>query len=130
MSDMYEIEFVRLHDEARLPTQDEGDVGWDLYAIEEKELVPGFRVRFVHTENMTFAYWNVAAGASLPSHSHPHEQVYNLLEGEFELTVGGETRVTTPGAVATIPPHVLHSGKAITDCRIIDVFYPVREDYR
>jgi quercetin dioxygenase-like cupin family protein len=90
--------------------------------IEEREMVPGYRARFVHSDNMTFAYWNIDAGAALPEHSHPHEQVYTLLEGEFELT--------RPGAVAIIPPHVPHSGRAITDCRIIDVFHPTRDDYR
>ena len=29
-----------------------------------------------------------------------------------------------------IPPNVPHSGRSITNCRIIDVFCPVREDYR
>lgn len=101
-----------------------------LEEIKERELVPGFWARFIHSENMTFAYWTVAAGAALPEHSHPHEQVFNLLEGEFELTVDGEARVTRPGAVATIPPNVPHAGRAITDCRIIDVFYPTRDDYR
>ena len=102
----------------------------DLNDVEAKELVPGFKARFVHTENMTFSYWDVIAGASLPGHSHPHEQVANMLEGEFELTVGGEARVLKPGNVVVIPSDIEHSGKAITDCRILDVFYPVREDYR
>ncbi len=102
----------------------------NLENIEEKELVPGFRVRFVHSDTMTFAYWNIDAGAELPAHSHPHEQVANPLEGEFELTVGGEPRVIGVGDVVVIPGNVLHSGKAVTDCRILDVFHPVREDYR
>jgi quercetin dioxygenase-like cupin family protein len=100
-----------------------------LEEIEEKEPVPGFHVRFVHSGSMTLAYWKVDAGAALPEHSHPHEQVYTLLEGRFELTVGGETRATEPGEVAVIPPGVPHGGRALTDCRIIDVFHPVREDY-
>jgi len=41
---------------------------------EEKELVPGYHVKFVHTNNMTFAYWRIEAGAGLPDHSHHHEQ--------------------------------------------------------
>ncbi|NOY99054.1 MAG: cupin domain-containing protein, partial [Chloroflexi bacterium] len=35
-----------------------------------------------------------------------------------------------PGAVAVIPPDVPHAGRAVTDCRIIDVFYPTREEYK
>ena len=49
-----------------------------LDSIEAKELVQGFKVKFVHAENMTFAYWQIAEGAALPSHSHPHEQVVNM----------------------------------------------------
>ncbi|GBC59655.1 cupin [Desulfonema ishimotonii] len=98
--------------------------------IEEKELVPGFTVRFVHTESMTFSYWTVQPGAELPEHSHPHEQVTNMLEGEFRLTVDGESKVIRPGDVVHIPPNAAHGGKAVTECRILDVFHPVREDYR
>jgi len=101
-----------------------------LNSIEEKEPVPGYRVRFVHSQNMTFAYWNISAGAALPSHSHPHEQVANLIEGRFSLTVDGETRELKEGSVVVIPSEAVHSGRAVTDCRIIDVFYPIREDYR
>ena len=98
--------------------------------IEEKELVLGYHVKFVHSENMTSAYWRVDAGATLPLHSHPHEQVCNLIEGTFELMVGDEKRIVQPGDVAVIPGGVEHTGTAITKCRIIDVFYPVREDYQ
>ena len=102
----------------------------NLTDLEEKELVPGFHVRFVHSENMTFAYWNIEAGSTLPDHSHPHEQVVNVIEGELELNVEGEVKVMKPGQVAVLPGNVPHSGKAITDCKVIDVFYPVREDYK
>jgi quercetin dioxygenase-like cupin family protein len=96
----------------------------------EKEVVPGYHARFIHTENMTLAYWRVEAGAQLPEHSHPHEQVANVLEGQFELTVGGEARRMGPGEAAYIPGGIPHSGVAISECRLIDVFSPVREDYR
>jgi len=95
-----------------------------------REIVPGFTARFVHSEFMTFSYWEVKAGAILPEHSHPHEQVANLLTGKFEMTIAGETCTLEPGMVAVIPPEAKHSGKALTDCYILDVFYPLREDYR
>ncbi len=91
---------------------------------------PGYNGRFVHSDTMSFAHWTIDAGAPLPEHVHPHEQVVNVIEGQYEITIDGETRVLDPGTVAVIPGNVPHSGRAVTDCRIIDVFYPVREEYR
>jgi quercetin dioxygenase-like cupin family protein len=102
----------------------------NLEEIEEKELVSGFKVRFIHSENMTFSFWNIEKGARLPEHSHLHEQVTNVLKGEFELTVDGESKRLGPGSVVIIPPNAVHSGKALAKSRIIDAFYPIREDYR
>ena len=98
--------------------------------IESKELAPGFHARMVHSENMTLAYWDIEEGSLLPEHSHPHEQVANVIEGTLELVVDGETHTMTPGKVFVIPSNAPHSGKALTACKVIDVFYPVREDYR
>jgi quercetin dioxygenase-like cupin family protein len=102
----------------------------DLEEVPVREPVPGYRVRFVHSGSMTMAYWEIAAGAAMPEHAHPHEQVVNVVEGEFELTVSDTATVLTPGAVAVIAPDEPHSGRAVSDCRIIDAFHPVREDYR
>lgn len=101
----------------------------NLKGIKEKEIIPGYKVRFIHSKNMTLAYWDIEEGALLPEHSHIHEQVANVTEGKFELKVGNETKILEPGQVAIIPSNVKHSGKAITNCKIIDCFYPVREDY-
>jgi quercetin dioxygenase-like cupin family protein len=102
----------------------------NLGEIEEKELLPGLHVRFVHSDTMTLAYWNFEEGASLPEHTHPHEQVVNVIEGELELVVDGEPHHLTPGKVFVLSSNVPHGGKAITACKIIDVFHPVREEYR
>lgn len=102
----------------------------NLNDIEEREIVPGYRARFLHSENMTLAFWDVDPGAALPEHSHPHEQIANVLEGQFELTVAGKSRILEPGQVAVIPSDISHSGRAITACKLLDVFHPCRDDYR
>lgn len=102
----------------------------DTRTLPEREVVPGYRARFLHGEGMTVAYWTVKAGATLPEHSHVHEQIAHVLSGEFELVVAGEPRILTPGTVALVPSGVRHSGRAVTDCELLDVFHPVREDYR
>ena len=98
--------------------------------LNQSEPIPGFKGRFVHSENMTVANWRIDEGAAFPEHSHPQEQVSVVAEGNFELTIEGETRILHPGLVAIIPPNALHYGRALTDCRLVDIFYPVREDYR
>lgn len=98
--------------------------------IEGRELIPGTDVRFVHADRMTIAYWTFGPGIPFPEHSHPHEQVTNIIEGEFELTIDGVSEVLTAGGFAVIPPNAVHSGRSLTACRIIDTFAPVREDYR
>ncbi len=101
-----------------------------LQAVTPREIFPGFMGRMIHSANMTFVYWEVRKGSLVPVHSHVHEQVVNMLEGEIELTVSDITQVLKPGAVLIIPSHAIHSGKALTDCKILDVFSPVRDDYR
>lgn len=98
--------------------------------IAPREIAPGFSARFVHTEGMTVARVDVRRDARLPSHSHPHEQITTVLSGELELTIAGEARVLRPGMAALIPGGVPHSAHALTACDVLDVFHPVREEYR
>jgi len=95
-----------------------------------KEVFPGFKAHFVHAENMTFAYWTVEINATVPEHSHVHEQFVSVIEGTLELVVDGVPYNLQPGRVFVIPSHVKHSARAITACKLLDVFYPVREDYK
>ncbi|RME55388.1 MAG: cupin domain-containing protein [Caldilineae bacterium] len=103
---------------------------YDLSQMEERELFPGYRGKFIHTDNMTLVYWTIEANAPLPPHSHPHEQVVNMLSGEFELTVEGKSQVLKPGMVAVIPGGAEHTGRPLTRCHILDIFHPVREEYK
>ena len=95
-----------------------------------KEPVAGFRGRFVNTPTMTLAYWKIKEGATLPEHAHPHEQVLNVIRGTLELTIGGAVHQLHAGMVYAIPGDVPHAARAVTDCYVIDVFHPVREDYQ
>lgn len=101
----------------------------DIQELNVHDLMPGGQVRFVHAASMTQAYWTFEEGAVLKEHSHPHEQIVNLLDGELEFTLGNETWVLTPGSVLICPPNVPHSGKALKPSRALDVFSPVREDF-
>jgi quercetin dioxygenase-like cupin family protein len=98
--------------------------------LPQNEIKEGFKTRFIHTENLTLGYWDAEKGAVLPMHSHLHEQITQVLEGKFELTIDGISKVYVPGQIVVIPPHIPHGGKALTDCKLFDIFCPVREDYQ
>ncbi len=102
----------------------------NLNEIPTEEFFPGYRGKMIHTEKMTLAYWEVKEGAEVPEHSHHNEQIMQVLEGRFQFTLEGQTNEYRAGELVVIPPHAIHSGKAITACKLMDIFSPVREDYK
>ncbi|MGA9723065.1 MAG: cupin domain-containing protein [Candidatus Binatus sp.] len=68
------------------------------------------------------------SGSSIYEHSHPNEEVWNVIDGHLEVTIGGKTQVAGPGCVAIVPPDTTHFVKALTDGRAIVVDYPLRRD--
>lgn len=96
----------------------------------EREILPGFSGRFYHGQSLTLARWTVQAGSQLPVHQHHHEQVTSVIQGNFEMTIGDQTAVLSPGDTVVIPADVPHSGTALTDCLLVDAFSPPRDDYQ
>jgi quercetin dioxygenase-like cupin family protein len=98
-------------------------------ALKEIERLPGWRGRFFHTPHLTFAHYNFTAGAFIHEHAHPEEEVYEVIEGELELTIDGEMHFARPGIVAIVPANVLHAVRARTDGRVIIVDHPARPQF-
>ncbi len=105
-------------------------MNYSLDAIPSKEIMPGYHGKLVHSENISVAFWTVEKGAEVPEHSHMNEQLMQVLEGEFEFTLDGVTKIYHPGDIVVISPWKKHSGKALTPCRLMDVFSPTREEYK
>lgn len=102
----------------------------NLSKIQSKEIMPGYHGKMVHSETMTWVFWDVEKDAEVPEHKHVHEQIMHVVEGDFEFTVGRKTDIYSPGDVVVIPSNVPHGGKAITACKLMDVFSPAREEYK
>jgi quercetin dioxygenase-like cupin family protein len=102
----------------------------NLDTLTSKELMPGCHGKMVHGQQLTWAFWNIELGATIPEHHHHHEQIMYVVDGNFEFTFNGETRVYTAGDIVPIHPNMPHSGKALTPCKLMDVFSPIREEYR
>jgi quercetin dioxygenase-like cupin family protein len=68
--------------------------------------------------------------ARVPEHSHPHEQLGYVLEGTLVLQIAGVEHRLPPGHAYAIPGGVEHAAWSDERCLVLDVFHPVREDYR
>ncbi len=96
-----------------------------------KELLPGVTARTFWGERLLISQVDLAPGAVIPTHSHPHEQITTLISGSLEMTIAGETHRCQAGDICVIPGGTGHSvvnGPELT--RVIDAFSPVRDDYK
>ena len=71
-------------------------------------------------------------GMEVRPHSHPFDQMIFIVQGRIKFTVGDEVIVLGPGEVLRIPGDVVHCGEPIGTETVmnLDVFAPVRDDYR
>src|ERR1700688_1712790 len=91
------------------------------------EPLTGWSGRFLHSANMTFAHYDIAADAT-PLHAHQHEQeeVWHIVECAVALSIAGEEQVLTAGCIAVVPPDTPHSVRPLSACRAIIADYPLR----
>jgi quercetin dioxygenase-like cupin family protein len=61
----------------------------DTNRLSVKEPREGWQGRFFHSSNMTLAYYAVEAGAWIHEHSHPNDEVWNVIDGQLEITIAG-----------------------------------------
>jgi uncharacterized RmlC-like cupin family protein len=103
-------------------------------ATEGEKFREGFERRMVHTRDLMTVVLDIDNGpwkAPDPYHSHPHEQITYLAEGEILfLAEGQEARRMTAGDLFAVPPDVPHSIQLLsTRARLVDTFNPIREDF-
>jgi quercetin dioxygenase-like cupin family protein len=58
-----------------------------------------------------------------PTHTHPWEEVYFVLAGELEVTVGNsESQILSAGGVAHVPAGIQHGYRNVTDdCHFLTI---------
>jgi quercetin dioxygenase-like cupin family protein len=94
------------------------------------ELAPGVSMRPLFGDGAMLNLLEFEPGASVPAHAHRHEQLGHVLEGTLMLSIGGKQHELGPGDAYQIPGGVEHSALSAGGCLVMDVFQPVREDYR
>ncbi|MDB5205527.1 MAG: cupin protein [Flavisolibacter sp.] len=99
-------------------------------SIPPKTLTAGIEGHYVHGDKTTLGLVILAAGSTVPPHHHPQEQITYIIEGSLQMVIDGKDCLLEPGMYYVISSNIIHSAVALTDCKLIDVFSPVREDYR
>ena len=97
--------------------------------VNPNEIIPGFLGKFFHGKNMTIAFWCVKKNSKIPQHNHIHEQCLYVKKGSFELNLNGKVKKINENELIFIKSNEKHSGIALTDCELIDVFSPNRIEY-
>ena len=100
---------------------------WDDEPLER--LSDGIGRRMLNGEALTLAQITLAAGAVVPEHDHPNEQIATVVSGRLRFVVGGEEREVGPGESVLIPGGVPHRVEVLEDAVVLDVFAPRREDW-
>ena len=102
-------------------------------AMRGVEMFPGVTRRtFASGDNLTLCQIDLAAGAVVPEHTHPHEQAGTVASGRIVLRVGAEgtpEREVAPGGDYLIPGGAPHLVRAIEASWLIEVFAPIREEF-
>jgi len=96
-----------------------------------RELFPGVTARVIWGERLMLSLVEFEPDAVVERHSHPHEQIGMVIEGEAEFVIGGERRLLRAGDMYVIPGGVEHQVRAVGGpARALDVFHPPREEYK
>jgi quercetin dioxygenase-like cupin family protein len=92
------------------------------------------RTRYlVHTDDLMVVVINFVDGPTSepdPPHSHPHQQVTYVAEGEVMFFIDQEPHKLGPGDLITVPSNAPHTIQLLSDkVRLVDTFSPIREDF-
>jgi quercetin dioxygenase-like cupin family protein len=103
----------------------------DFEAGEWLDLVPGVRMQPLFGDGAMLNLLEFEPNSRVPEHDHPHEQLGMVLAGELVLRIDGVDHRLRAGHAYQISGGVSHGAWTEgTSCRVLDVFQPVREDYR
>jgi quercetin dioxygenase-like cupin family protein len=72
----------------------------DTSNLKVTERLPGWRGRYFHSPSMTFAHYDFDGGSTIHEHFHPQQEVWEVIEGEVELTIDGVAQIARAGLVA------------------------------
>jgi quercetin dioxygenase-like cupin family protein len=81
-------------------------------------------------ESVSLQHFRIELGATVPEHSHPHEQTGYVVEGTLTFVVDGAELTVGPGDAYDIPGDEPHAARNDGEATVVGVetFAPPRTD--
>lgn len=83
-----------------------------------------------YTDELMMCEISFEKGAKGNFHSHEHLQITYIAEGSFEFTIDGETKIVNKGDSVYMPSNAEHGVTCLEAGKLVDVFNPMRKDFR
>ena len=96
---------------------------WEVIDEHVKRQIVGY------DETMMMVNVHFKTGGIGPIHHHVHTQSTHIAEGQFEVTIDGETKFLKKGDSFFISSNVKHGVVCKEEGILIDIFSPMRQDF-
>ncbi|MBK8902044.1 MAG: cupin domain-containing protein [Anaerolineaceae bacterium] len=84
-------------------------------------------LEFLRQPSMSLGLYVLPAGGVDPQQPHNEDEVYYIVSGQGQFTVGDETQLVQPGSIVFVAAHVPHKFHSITEALKILVFFAPAE---
>ncbi len=92
---------------------------------------PGMiRQILAHTDQLMLVRHFFEKGWVGARHSHPHHQLVYIVRGSLHIDIAGKTFNVSEGDSFIVDGDVEHQASALEESEVLDIFTPIREDYR
>lgn len=114
--------------QAQAPNKQEGEGKWvNWSSVDPIKMLEGLNFQPVLGDKVMVNFVAFEPNTVAPMHWHEEEQITFVIDGEFEFTVGEETKLMRRGDSVVIPPNVPHGARSLAaTCLEVDVFHPPR----
>jgi gluconolactonase len=104
---------------------------YDLYDFQFTPLAPGAHTRLISGRNVQFSFATTDPDSAFRHHIHPEEQMMYVLRGEVDQIILDREEKMKAGDMMRIAGNMVHGSRVgELGADALDIFWPVRTDYR
>ena len=100
-------------------------------SVKSIEALPGiYRKTLIYNDNMMLCHFILEENSEVPLHSHKEHQIGYVIKGKLQFFTENEKFMAEEGDSYVFESNEKHGAKILKASEVIDVFSPLREDYK